>query len=264
MNIVVCVKQVPDSTEVKINPETGHLIRAGVPSIINPYDHFALQTALELKKKHANFKVTVVAMGPPQAKSVVQMGMALGADEGVLLSDMAFAGSDTWATSYALAKAVKKIGKTDLIFCGMQAIDGDTAQTGPGVAQQLGMPQITFCEKVDVDGRRIIAHKLIDGGYEVVEARPPLLLTMIMHKDYVPRYPSFLAINASLKKPFHTWSASDIGAEAQFLGLKGSPTQVDRIYPPAQREKAAMFSGSGQEGMAKILQIMKAEHFLED
>ncbi|HAT73080.1 MAG TPA: electron transfer flavoprotein subunit beta [Elusimicrobia bacterium] len=263
MNIVVCVKQVPDSTEVKINPETGTLIRAGVPSIINPYDHFALQTALELKAKH-DFKVTLVSMGPPQAKSVVQMGMALGADEGVLLSDMAFAGSDTWATSYALAKAIKKIGKVDLIFAGMQAIDGDTAQTGPGVAQQLGMPQITFCERVEVDGRRIIAHKQIDGGHEVVEARPPVLLTMIMHKDYTPRYPSFLSVNASLKKPFHTWNAADIGAEPQYLGLKGSPTQVDKIYPPPQREKAAMFSGSGAEGMARIMQIMKAEHFLED
>ena len=137
-------------------------------------------------------------------------------------------------------------------------------QTGPGVAQQLGMPQVTFCERVEVDGRRVIAHRLIDGGHEIVEARPPALFTMIMHKDYVPRYPSFLAVSASLRKPFHTWSASDIGAEAQYLGLKGSPTQVDRIYPPPQRGKAAMFTGSGHEGMAKILQIMKSEHFLED
>jgi len=263
MNIVVCVKQVPDSTEVKINPETGHLIRSGVPSIINPYDHFALQAALELKKKH-HFKVTLVSMGPPQAKSVVQLGMALGADEGILLSDMAFAGSDTWATSYALARAVKKIGKTDLILCGMQAIDGDTAQTGPGVAQQLGMPQVTFCEQVEVDGRRIIARRLMDGGHEVVEARPPVLLTMIMNKDYVPRYPSFLAVNASLKKPFHVWNAADIGAEAQYLGLKGSPTQVDRIYPPPLREKAAMFSGSGPEGAERILRIMKQERFTRE
>jgi electron transfer flavoprotein beta subunit len=261
MNIVVCVKQVPDSTEVKINPETGHLIRAGVPSIINPYDHFALQAALELKKKH-NFKVTLVSMGPPQAKSVVQMGLALGADEGILLSDMAFAGSDTWSTSYALAKAIKKIGKTDIILAGMQAIDGDTAQTGPGVAQQLGIAQITFCEHVEVDGRRVIARKQIDGGHEMLEARPPVLLTMIMPKEYTPQYPSFLAVHSSLKKPFHTWSAEEIGAEPQYLGLKGSPTQVSKIYPPPQREKAAMFSGSGQQDTEKILEIMKQEHFI--
>ncbi len=262
MNIVVCVKQVPDTTEVKINMETGTLIRAGVPSIINPYDHFALAAALELKKKH-NFKVTALSMGPPQAKSVVQMAMALGADEGVLLSDMAFAGSDTWATSYALAKAIKKIGKTDMVFCGMQAIDGDTAQTGPGVAQQLGMAQITFCESVEVDGRRIIARRLIDGGHETVEAKAPVTLTMIMDREYVARYPSFPAVHGSLKKPFHVWSAADIGAEDQYLGLKGSPTQVNKIYPPAQKEKAAMFSGSGQEGARKILEIMRGEHFIE-
>ncbi|PIU20555.1 MAG: electron transfer flavoprotein subunit beta [Elusimicrobia bacterium CG08_land_8_20_14_0_20_59_10] len=261
MNIVVCVKQVPDTTEVKINPETGTLIRTGVPSIINPYDHFALQTALELKKKH-DFRVTVVSMGPPQARSVVQLGLALGADEGVLLSDMAFAGSDTWATSYALSRAVKKIGKTDMIFCGMQAIDGDTAQTGPAIAQHLGMAQITFCETVEVDGRRIIARKQIDGGHEIMECRAPVLLTMIMHNEYTPGYPSFLAVHGSLAKPYHVWNAEDIGAEAQYLGLKGSPTQVNRIYPPAQREKAEMFSGSGPAAAERILKIMRKEHFI--
>src|SRR3989339_1420885 len=148
MHIAVCVKQVPDTTEVKVNPETGTLIRAGVPSIINPYDHFALEKAIEIKKKTGG-NVTVISMGPPQAKSVIQMCLALGADKGILLSDMAFAGSDTWATSYTLSKAIKKMGKTDLILCGLQAIDGDTAQVGPGIAQQMRIPQITFCETVD-------------------------------------------------------------------------------------------------------------------
>jgi len=263
MHIAVCVKQVPDATEVKINQETGTLIRTGVPSIINPYDHFALQTAIELKKSHG-FRVTVISMGPPQARSVVQMGLALGADDGVLLSDMAFAGSDTWSTSYAIAKSMKKLGKVDLILCGMQAIDGDTAQTGPGVAQQLGIPQVTFCEKVDVEGRKIIVRKLIDGGYEIVETRAPALLTMIIPMEFTPRYPSFLEVNASLKKPYHVWSAEDIGAEKQYLGLKGSPTQVARIYPPPQREKAAMLNGSTHESVEKILEIMREEHFIEE
>ncbi len=261
MNIAVLIKQVPDSTEVKINPETGTLIRAGVPSILNPYDHYALEAALELKKKH-NFKVTVLSMGPPQAKAVVQLALALGADEGVLLSDMAFAGSDTWATSYALAKGIKKLGKMDIIFAGMQAIDGDTAQTGPAVAQQLGIPQVTFCEHVEVDGRRILARKQIDGGHELLEARPPVLITMIMGKNWTPKHPSFPAVHAALKKPFHVWSATDVGAEAQYLGLKGSPTQVNKIYPPPQREKAAMFNGSGQQGAEKILELLRAEHFI--
>ncbi|MFA6435207.1 MAG: electron transfer flavoprotein subunit beta/FixA family protein [Elusimicrobiales bacterium] len=263
MHIAVCVKQVPDTTEVKINPETGTLIRTGVPSIINPYDHFALQTAMGLKKLHG-CRVTVISMGPPQARSVVQMGMALGADDGVLLSDMAFAGSDTWATSYALAKAVKKLGKVDLILAGMQAIDGDTAQTGPGMAQQLGIPQVSFCEKIDLDGRKLIARRLIDGGYEIVEVKVPALFTMIMPRDYVPVYPAFLETHASLKKPYYVWSAADIGAEPRYLGLKGSPTQVARIYPPQQREKAAMTGGSAQEAAEKILEIMRKEHFIAE
>jgi len=262
MHIAVCVKQVPDTTEVKINMETGTLIRAGVPSIINPYDHFALQTAMELKKAHGG-RVTVISMGPPQAKSVVQMGLALGADDGVLLSDMAFAGSDTWATSYALSKAVRKLGKVDLILVGMQAIDGDTAQTGPGVAHQLGIPQVTFCEKIDLDGKKIIARRLIDGGHEIVEASAPLLFTMIMPKDYAARYPSFPDVHASLKKPFHVWSAEDIGAEKQYLGLKGSPTQVARIYPPPVREKAEMTAGTAHDAVEKILAVMRKEQFIE-
>lgn len=262
MHIAVCVKQVPDTTEVKINLETGTLIRIGVPSIINPYDHFALQTAIGLKKHH-NLRVTVISMGPPQAKSVVQMGLALGADDGVLLSDMAFAGSDTWATSYAIAQAVRKLGKVDMVLCGMQAIDGDTAQTGPGIAQQLGIPQVTFCEKIDLEGKKMIVRKLIDGGYEIVEVKAPALFTMIMPKDYVPKYPSFTDVHSSLKKPYHIWSADDIGAEKRYLGLKGSPTQVSRIYPPAQREKAAMTHGSTHEAVAKIMEIMKKEHFIE-
>lgn len=262
MHIAVCVKQVPDSTEVKINPETGTLIRAGVPSIINPYDHFALQTAMELKAAHG-FRVTVISMGPPQARSVVQMGLALGADDGVLLSDMAFAGSDTWATSYALSKAIKKLGKVDVILVGMQAIDGDTAQTGPGIAQQLGIPQVSFCVKADVEGKKLIVRRLIDGGHEIVETRAPALLTMIMPKDYVSKYPSFPAVHSSLNKPFHTWSAADIGAETQYLGLKGSPTQVAKIYPPPQREKAAMSGGSSQEAVERILGILTNEHFID-
>jgi len=263
MNIAVFVKQVPDTSEVKINPETGTLIRSGVPSIINPYDHFALQTAVEIKK-HTPCKISVICMGPTQAKSVVQMGLALGADEGYLLSDRAVAGSDTWATSYALSQVIKTIGKTDLILCGMQAIDGDTAQTGPAMAQHLGIPQITFCESVKIDGNKVIARKHIDGGYEIAQCAFPVLLTMVMPSDYVPAYPSFLDIHESLSKPYRILSAADIKADPQYLGLKGSPTRVNKIYPPAAREKAQMFKCSGQAAADKILEIMKKEHFIEE
>lgn len=263
MNIAVCVKQVPDTTEVKINPETGTLIRTGVPSIINPYDHFALESALNLKKHHQGFSVTVISMGPPQAKSVVQLGLALGADSGVLLSDRAFAGSDTWATSYALSQAIKKVGKVDMIFCGMQAIDGDTAQVGPGIAQQLRIPQITFCEKVDLDGKKIIARRHIDGGHEIIEAKPPVLFTMIMPKDYAMPYPSFTDVYNSTKKPFSVWSAEDVGAKKELLGLKGSPTQVNKIYPPKKEFTANVINATAAETVEKIMEILKNESFIK-
>ena len=179
MNIIVCIKQVPDSTQVKVDPKTGTLIRAGVPSILNPYDHYALEKALAIKAK-TGAKVTVLSMGPAQAVAVLRLALALGADEGVLLSDRAFAGSDTWATSYALATAVKKIGQFDMILCGQMAIDGDTAQTGPGIAYHLGIPQITFCESVDSDGTRAVVKKLIEGGHQIMEADLPVLITMTM------------------------------------------------------------------------------------
>ena len=263
MNIVVCVKQVPDTTEVKINPETGTLIRTGVPSIINPYDHFALETAIKLKKAHQGANITVISMGPPQAKSVVQLGLALGADSGVLLTDRAFAGSDTWATSYALSKAIKKVGKVDLILCGMQAIDGDTAQVGPGIAQQLGIPQITFCENIHIDGRKVIVQKHIDGGHEILETKFPVLLTMIMPKDYNMPYPSFLDIYNSTKKNFAIWSAEDIGAKTEYIGLKGSPTQVNRIYPPKKELATNIINTTANEAVEKIIEILKAENFIK-
>ncbi len=262
MNIAVCVKQVPDTTEVKVNPETGTLIRAGVPSIINPFDHFALETALEIKKHHAGCEVTVLSMGPPQAKSVIQLGLALGADKGILVSDMAFAGSDTWATSYTLSRAIKKMGRVDIIFCGLQAIDGDTAQVGPGVAQQLRIAQITYCETVEVHARKIKAKRLIDDGYEIVEAKLPVLCTMITPPDFVVRYPSLPAVLGAAKKPFEVWSASEIGADPECTGLKGSPTQVNRVYPPPQREKGEILRGSASELCDKIISILEREKFI--
>ncbi|MEW5950562.1 MAG: electron transfer flavoprotein subunit beta/FixA family protein [Elusimicrobia bacterium] len=263
MKIIVCIKQVPDTTEVKINPETGTLIRTGVPSILNPYDHFALESALNLKKKHPGFTVDVISMGPPQAKAVVQFALALGADEGILLSDAAFAGSDTWATSYALSMAIKKIGKADMIFCGMQAIDGDTAQVGPGIAQQLGLPQVTFCEHIEVEGKTIIAERHIDGGSETVELRAPALFTMIMPKDHPYAYPSFTQIYSASKKKFSIWNAQDIGAESHYLGLKGSPTQVSKIYPPKKETETQFFNVSAAEAAEKIVEIMKKEGFIK-
>ena len=262
MNIIVCIKQVPDSTQVKVDPKTGTLIRAGVPSILNPYDHYALEKALAIKAK-TGAKVTVLSMGPNQAVAVLRLALALGADEGVLLSDRAFAGSDTWATAYALATAIRKIGAYDLILCGQMAIDGDTAQTGPGIANQLRIPQITFCSHVDANGNQVVVHKLIDGGKQILEADMPALVTMTMPVDYAPKYPSFLAAHNAQEKPVHTWMAADIGADPSKLGLNGSPTRVDRIFPPPARQKGEMISGSPAELANKLVEILKKESFVK-
>lgn len=262
MEIISLIKQVPDSTRVKVDPVTGTLIRAGVPSILNPYDHFALEQAIKLKKEH-NAKLTVLSMGPPQAEEVVRLALALGADRGILLSDRAFAGSDTWATSYTLAQAIRKIGKYDLILAGMMAIDGDTAQTGPGIAQQLRLPQITFCEALKVEGKKLIAQKLIEGGHEEVECAMPVLCTMIMPHEYHPSYPSFMSIyKAQVEKPMEMWSVKDIETEPKLLGLNGSPTRVDKIYPPVRREKGTMYNGSPAEMVEILLQILKEEEVI--
>ena len=262
MNIIVCIKQVPDSTRVKVDPKTGTLIRAGVPSILNPYDHYALEKALAIKAK-TGAKVTVLSMGPAQAVAVLRLALALGADEGVLLSSRAFAGSDTWATSYALAMAIRKIGSFDMILCGQMAIDGDTAQTGPGIAFHLGIPQITFCESVDSDGSRAVVKKLIEGGHQILEADLPVLITMTMPVDYAPKYPSFMAAHKAQDKKTVTWTEKEIGADMHKLGLEGSPTRVSRIFPPAARQKGEMFNGSAEEMAAKFEEILKKESFIK-
>jgi electron transfer flavoprotein beta subunit len=258
MNIIVCVKQVPDSTRVKVDPKTSTLIRAGVPSILNPYDHFALCQALKIKKT-MGANITVLSMGPRQANGVIRLALALGADKGVLLCDRAFAGSDTWATSYALATAIRKIGSYDLILCGQMAIDGDTAQTGPGIAYHLGIPQITFCDGVECDGKKVTVKKIIDGGHRIMEADLPALITATMPQDYIAQYPSFIGAVSAQTKPSLTWSAADIGAHAGKLGLNGSPTRVDRIFPPPERTKGETFKGGSVEMAAKIIEILKKE-----
>jgi len=262
MNIVVCLKQVPDSTQVKVDPKTGTLIRAGVPSILNPYDHYALERALEIKAK-TGASLTVLCMGPGQAVAVIRLALALGADKGILLSDRAFAGSDTWATSYALSQAIKKLGKTDLIICGQMAIDGDTAQTGPGIAFHLNIPQLTFCTAVDSDGKKVTVRKLIDGGHQTMEAALPALVTTTMPYDYKAKYPSFLSAFQAQEKPMLTWTAKDVDADPKKLGLEGSPTRVGRIFPPPARAKGEVFNGSPAELAAKIVDILKKESVIK-
>lgn len=255
MNIVVCIKQVPDTAEVRINPETGTLIREGVPSIINPYDLHAIEAAVRIKEA-SGAKVTVVTMGPPQAESALRDAISMGADEGILLSDKAFAGSDTWATSYAVSKAMERL-KPDVIMCGKQAIDGDTAQVGPEVAEMLNIPHIAYVRKIDeVKDGGIRVQRLMDEGYDVVESSLPVLLTVVRELNE-PRLPSLKGKMAAKKAAIIKWGHSEIGAEENSLGLKGSPTQVKKIFAPEARKDRQIIEGTPEEQANALVEKLK-------
>ena len=211
MNIVVCIKQVPDTAEIKINPETNTLMREGVPSIINPFDLHALEAAVRIKEQ-SKARVTVLTMGPPQAEGALREAISLGADDAVLLSDRAFAGSDTWATSYTLAKAISTIG-ADIVLCGKQAIDGDTAQVGPETAEFLDIPHISYVRNIEsVDDTTIKVQRLMDEGYDVVQSSLPVLLTVVKELN-IPRMPSIRGILLSKKYEIRTLGKDDIKAD---------------------------------------------------
>ena len=247
MHTVCCLKQVPDTAQVRIDPETNTLVRAGVESILNPFDLVALEQAMQFKEEHGG-KVTAIAMGPPQAKSILRQALSMGADEAVLLSDRAFAGADTLATSYTLAMAIKKIdgqAPVDLVICGKQAIDGDTAQTGPGIATRLKYAQLTYVSKVqwvDPAKRQIQVARTVGGGTEIVLADLPALLTVELELAR-PRRAALPLLIASLKAPVSAWDAEAIGALGSMVGIKGSPTWVRRISSPAPREGGPKYSG---------------------
>jgi electron transfer flavoprotein alpha/beta subunit len=255
MNIVVCMKQVPDTAEVKINPETGTLIREGVPSIINPFDMHAIEAGIQIKEKVGG-KVTVVTMGPPQAEAALREAIAMGADDALLLSDRAFAGSDTWATSYTLAKAIRKLG-ADIIICGKQAIDGDTAQVGPETAEFLNIPHISYVRKIEEAGQNSIrVQRMMDEGYDVVECAYPVLLTVVKELNE-PRLPSLKGKMAAKKAVISKWALSDIAADENSLGLKGSPTQVKNIFTPEARSGRRMLEGTPEEQVDALIQELR-------
>lgn len=255
MNIVVCIKQVPDSAEVRINPETGTLIRDGVPSIINPYDLHAIEAGLQLKEKLGG-KVIVLTMGPPQAEEALRDAIAMGADEAVLLTDRAFAGADTWATAYTLAKAIEKIG-ADIIICGKQAIDGDTAQVGPELAEFLDIPHVAYVRKISsVNGNSIIVERLMEEGYDIVESSIPVLITVVKELNE-PRLPSLRGKMAAKKAEIRKLGLNDIEADEAFVGLKGSPTQVKRIFAPELKKERKLLEGTPEEQVQKLIEELK-------
>lgn len=253
MEIVVCVKQVPDTTEVKIDPATNTLIRQGVPSIVNPFDKNALEAALQLKEQYGG-KVTVISMGPPQAKDALKECLAMGADEAYLISDRAFGGADTLATSYTLAAALKKIGNYDLILCGKQAIDGDTAQVGPEIAEHLGISQITCCAKFTVEGDLLKVEREHEDGYEVIEGKFPLLATVVKSANE-PRFPTVRGTMKANRKQIPIWTLADLEVDENRIGLKGSPTQVKRIFTPPSRSGGEMIEAeTAHEAVTILLQ----------
>jgi electron transfer flavoprotein alpha/beta subunit len=252
LKIIVCAKQVPDTNEVKIDPVKNTLIREGVPSILNHDDANALEEALKIKDQYPDTHITVVTMGPPQAKDLLIECLAMGADEGILVSDRALGGSDTWATSNALTAAIKKIGKFDILFAGRQAIDGDTAQVGPQIAEKLGLPQVTYVKEFSMSGKEITVKRALEDGYEIIRLQMPCVLTAIKELN-TPRYMTIGGIYDAVKRDIPTWGAQELEIDLNTVGLDASPTNVFRSFTPAPKGKGMMLECDCERDTAKVL-----------
>jgi electron transfer flavoprotein beta subunit len=261
MNIIVCLKQVPGTTEVKINPQTNTLVRQGIESIINPFDTYAIEEAVRTKEKHGG-KVTVITMGPPQAEAALREAISLGADEAVLLSDRAFAGADTWATAFTLSRAVAKLGHYDLIICGRQTIDGDTGQVGPELAEMLGIPFIAYVSQVEeIKDGKLRVRRMVEEGHEVIEAGLPALIT-VSKEINIPRLPSLRGITRSRSSKIMVWGVADLGVEPANVGLSGSSTQVIKIFFPQRVCQAEIITGTPESQVEKLLEKLKGANLV--
>lgn len=259
MKIVVCLKQVPDTTVVKIDPKTGTLIRDGVPSIINPEDKHALEAALQIKDNYGAH-VTVISMGPPQAKNALREALCMGADEAILLTDRAFGGADTLATSKTIAAAIREL-EYDIIFAGRQAIDGDTAQVGPEIAEHLNVPQVTYVQDVKVDEDVLIVNRALEDGYELIKVQTPVLLTAIEELNH-PRYMNVRYIFDTVDKEVKMMTAADIDVPVEELGLKGSPTKVKKSMTKEAKGAGEVIKESAPEAVAYVLGKLKEKHYI--
>ncbi|MCL4517267.1 MAG: electron transfer flavoprotein subunit beta/FixA family protein [Firmicutes bacterium] len=267
MHSVVCLKQVPDTSQVHIDPKTGTMQRAGVPSIINPFDIHAVEEAMRVKDKYGG-KVTVISMGPPQATEALKKAVSFGVDRAILITDRAFAGSDTLATSYVLAQAIRKIRETepvDLIFCGKQTIDGDTAQVGPGIAARLEISQLTYIKKireVDPQKREVTVERKVERGHEVIVSRLPALLTVVQELN-IPRRASFPELLRAARFEVEIWNKDSLNVDPAALGLKGSPTTVKRIFAPPTRPGGEMIT-DGQKDLATAVGALVEKLLVRD
>ena len=257
MRVVVCVKQVPDTTNVRINPETNTLMREGVESIVNPFDEYALEQGLLLKDR-CGARLTVVSMGPPQATAVLKEALARGADDAVLVSSRAFGGADTLATSYTLAQAIRKAcgGVPDLVLFGKQAIDGDTAQVGPGVSEFLGVPLVTYVKSLEVKDGSFLVECVMDDGVVTIEGKLPAVMTVLKDAD-APRYAPLAGAIRAAKAQITVLNEKDIAADPVKIGLKGSPTKVVTIFPPPVKGGGEKIAASGEEAAKAILSFLE-------
>ena len=261
MKILVCVKQVPDTTEVKIDPVKGTLIREGVPSILNPDDANALEAALRIKDQNAETVVAVITMGPPQAMYMLRECLAMGADEAYLLSDRVFGGADTCATSTTIAAGISKVGSYDIIFAGRQAIDGDTAQVGPQVAQRLKLPVVTYVEGVEIEAGKAVVQRQMEDGYEVIEVQLPCVLTAVKELNE-PRYMTVGGIVDAYQKEITVWDHTAVELDPADCGLNASPTQVFRSFTPPPKGNGEMLSGTVGEMCGELVNKLKIKHVI--
>lgn len=252
MRFIVCIKQVPNTTEIKIDPQTNTLVREGVESILNPFDAYAVEEAVRLKEAHGG-TVVAISMGPNQVESTLREAVSLGVDEIILLSDRKFAGADTWATSYTLAAAIKYLGEFNLIITGQQAIDGDTAQVGPGIAAHLDIPQTCFVRKVEaIDENKIRVQRLMENGFDTVEMCTPALISVVKEINTL-RLPSLRGKRNAKNAQLKVLTAEDLGLDEHRIGLNGSPTQVLNIFSPKHDKQVEKFDGDSDEAVELII-----------
>lgn len=252
MNFLVCIKQVPGTTQVKIDPKTNTLIREGVESIINPFDTYAIEEGVRLKERTGG-NCTVITMGPPQAEQALRDAVSVGADSAILISDRAFAGSDTWATAQVLAAAVSKPGNFDLVICGRQSIDGDTGQVAPELAEKLGLPFVSYVSKVEeIKPGYLRIQRLVEDGHEVVECPLPAVISVTKEIN-TPRLPSLRGMMKAKSLKPTVWSNSDLQIPAEKVGVSGSATRVIKIFFPQRTRKSEMITGTPEEQVEKLL-----------
>ncbi|MFA5316056.1 MAG: electron transfer flavoprotein subunit beta/FixA family protein [Dehalococcoidales bacterium] len=262
MNIIVCLKQVPDTADVKINPETNTLVREGIKNITNPFDTYALEEGVRLRERFGG-KVTVISMGPSQAEMILREALACGADEAVLLSDRAFAGADTLATSYTLAKAVKKLAPYDLVICGRQTIDGDTGQVGPEIAEVLAVPFVAYVSEVkEIDEEGMRVKRMVENGYEIIESSLPAVISVVKEIN-TPRLPSLRGQMRARSAAVPVWTVHDLGIPEEAVGLAGSATRVIKIFYPQRVSRAEILSGDPEKQVTSLLEKLQESGIIQ-